>query len=146
MAVRTCLTCGGREEKNKLLKFVLESTKSQTQIVGDFKKSKSGRGYYLHRSVDCLTEFVGWKKMVGKANGVLAKSEPRAKVIKLDVDGIRTLLGSFAKAVDLELDRIVQEATKELEKLGEMDFLVSKKNRRNRTKNLFMPSVGNKVK
>lgn len=52
---RTCLGCGGRDEKRKLIRLAL------TDQGGLRVERNQGRGGYLHRSPECWRKFVGRK-------------------------------------------------------------------------------------
>ncbi|MGH7798890.1 MAG: YlxR family protein [Candidatus Binatia bacterium] len=52
---RTCMGCGKRDDQNQLIRLAL------TEKGGLMVDGKTGRGGYLHRSLDCWRAFLGRK-------------------------------------------------------------------------------------
>ena len=55
MPVRTCAFCRGKEEKEKLFRFVLQASEcGASRICLDVAQQLAGRGVYAHRHARCL--------------------------------------------------------------------------------------------
>ena len=55
---RTCVICKKKNEKSKLLRFVIKNN----VIVFDYKQKMQGRGYYCCGISNCLNKLEKWMK------------------------------------------------------------------------------------
>ncbi|MCK5681930.1 YlxR family protein [bacterium] len=59
---RTCLVCRQKITKESLCRLVVDDEK----LYYDYRFRSPGRGYYICRSVECLTRFLAGKRRFGR--------------------------------------------------------------------------------
>lgn len=89
--IRTCIGCGGRDQRGSLLRLVARphrprhgrdaDTGSVFALAFDASGSAAGRGAYLHRNEECWAEFA---KRRGTIRSLRAAATPHARAALLD--------------------------------------------------------------
>ncbi len=75
--IRTCLGCGHREKKGRLLRLTVTS---QGQLIPAYNR---GRGGYLHASRECVNAFVNVRTKSCRSLRVVCSREARVSYAAL---------------------------------------------------------------